>query len=132
MSDLVFQIESRSEKHITNLIVPEILKILSWKNVGRTEKTSKFSSGGDSVGNRKYFFIMLYWLKQKLKKNYFIYFISFFLYQKIFLFFYGKLRNYISFLINYKNFSFHYIPSFFKIMNTIHIWVYYFYNYFLF
>ena len=45
---------------------------------------------------------MLYWLKHKLKKNYFIYFISIFLYQKIFMFCYIRLKNYIKFLINYK------------------------------
>ena len=45
---------------------------------------------------------MFYWLKQKLKKNYFIYFISLFLYQKIFMFCYYRLVNYIKFLINYK------------------------------
>jgi FkbM family methyltransferase len=45
---------------------------------------------------------MLYWLKQKLKKNYFIYFISLFLYQKVFRFCYSRLANYIKSLINYK------------------------------
>ena len=45
---------------------------------------------------------MLYWLKQKIKKNYFIYFISLFLYQKVFLFCYSRLVNYIKSLINYK------------------------------
>ena len=45
---------------------------------------------------------MLYWLKQKLKKNYFIYFISLFLYQKVFRFCYSRLANYIRSLINYK------------------------------
>ena len=45
---------------------------------------------------------MLYWLKQKIKKNYFIYFISLFLYQKIFKFCYSRLENYIKSLINYK------------------------------
>ena len=45
---------------------------------------------------------MLYFLKRILKKNYFIYFISLFLYQKIFIFCYSRLQNYIYFLINYK------------------------------
>jgi len=45
---------------------------------------------------------MLYFLKQILKKNYFIYFISLFLYQKVFMFCYSRLANYIKFLINYK------------------------------
>ena len=45
---------------------------------------------------------MLYFLKQILKKNYFIYFISRFLYEKIFIFYYERLMNFIEFLINYK------------------------------
>ena len=45
---------------------------------------------------------MLYWLKQKLKKNHFIYFFFLFSYQKIFMFCYRKLNNYILYLINYK------------------------------
>ena len=45
---------------------------------------------------------MLYFLKQILKKNYFIYFISLFLYQKVFRFCYSRLVNYIKSLINYK------------------------------
>ena len=45
---------------------------------------------------------MLYFLKQILKKNYFIYFISRFLYEKIFIFYYERLINFIRFLINYK------------------------------
>ena len=45
---------------------------------------------------------MLYFLKQILKKNYFIYFISLYLYQKIFRICYSRLVNYIKFLINYK------------------------------
>ena len=45
---------------------------------------------------------MLYFLKQILKKNYFIYFISLFLYQKVFMFCYSGLLNYIKSLINYK------------------------------
>ena len=45
---------------------------------------------------------MLYFLKQILKKNYFIYFISLFLYQKIFRFCYSSLVSYIKSLINYK------------------------------
>ena len=45
---------------------------------------------------------MLYFLKQILKKNYFIYFISLFLYQKIFMLCYSRLASYIRFLINYK------------------------------
>ena len=45
---------------------------------------------------------MFYFLKQILKKNYFIYFISRFLYEKIFIFYYRRLINFIKFLINYK------------------------------
>jgi len=45
---------------------------------------------------------MLYFLKQILKKNYFIYFISLFLYQKIFRFCCESLLGYIKYLINYK------------------------------
>lgn len=45
---------------------------------------------------------MLYFLKQILKKNYFIYFISRFLYEKIFMFCYKRLINCNKFLINYK------------------------------
>jgi len=45
---------------------------------------------------------MLYFLKQILKKNYFIYFISRFLYEKIFIFNYTRLINFIKFIINYK------------------------------
>ena len=45
---------------------------------------------------------MLYFLKQILKKNYFIYFISRFLYEKIFMFCYRSLINCNKFLINYK------------------------------
>jgi len=45
---------------------------------------------------------MLYFLKQILKKNYFIYFISRFLYEKIFMFCYRSLINCNEFLINYK------------------------------
>ena len=45
---------------------------------------------------------MLYFLKQILKKNYFIYFISLFLYEKIFMFCYRSLINCNKFLINYK------------------------------
>ena len=45
---------------------------------------------------------MLYFLKQILKKNYFIYFICLFLYQKVFKFCYSRLENYIKSLINYK------------------------------
>jgi len=45
---------------------------------------------------------MLYFLKRILKKNYFIYFISLFLYEKILMFYYKKLINPIKFLINYK------------------------------
>ena len=45
---------------------------------------------------------MLYFLKQILKKNYFIYFISRLLYEKIFMFYYRRLINFIKFLTNYK------------------------------
>ena len=45
---------------------------------------------------------MLYFLKKILNKNYFIYFISRFLYEKIFMFCYRSLINCSKFLINYK------------------------------
>ena len=41
-------------------------------------------------------------LKKILKKNYIVYFISLFVYQKIFLSFFTKIRNLIIFFINYK------------------------------
>ena len=45
---------------------------------------------------------MLYFLKQVLKKNYFIYSICRFLYERIFIFYYQRLTNIIKSLINYK------------------------------
>ena len=45
---------------------------------------------------------MLNLVKNIFKKNYFTYFISRFLYEKIFLSFYRRLTNFVSFLINYK------------------------------
>ena len=46
---------------------------------------------------------MLKFIKKILKKNYVIYFISLFLFQKVFLTPYSRTLNLIKFLINYKN-----------------------------
>ena len=45
---------------------------------------------------------MLNFIKKILKKNYVIYFISLFLFQKVFLTPYSKILNLIKFLISYK------------------------------
>ena len=45
---------------------------------------------------------MLNFLKKILKKNYAIYFIFFFIFQKVFVASYSKIQNFIRFLIDYK------------------------------